>query len=553
MDPLRSRRDYTSGDGSPPMKRLPRLIRLAAVLAVALATALSACGGPRATAGRMQIEVLADGSTRTYDVPAGSTVDQALQASGFELEALDRTDPPGYTVLTDGARVKVTRVTEVFEFEEIVIPFERQTVRNEALPDGDTRLLQPGINGTQEVTYRIVLEDGEEVSRTPVKRTILEPPQAEIVMVGAQADFAPVPISGRLVYLAGGNAWLLEGNTGNRQPLVLSGDLDGRIFDLSPDGSWLLFTRAAPEDSEDINSLWALRVDTDDPEPIDLEAANIVHFGAWSPASPRLTLAYSTVESSPAAPGWQANNDLVRVILTQTGRILDRETLIEPNAGGQYGWWGTDYTWAEDGARLAFARADAIGQVDVQDPELETVVDLVPFQTLSDWAWVPGLTWGRDSRTLFFVDHGEPVGLEEPDASPIFNLAALTADGERKLPLVGRAGMFASPSVSPSESKESEESAYQVAFLQAKEPLQSQDSSYRVAVIDRDGSNRRLIFPPAEDAGLRGDDLQQPPVWSPDGRRLAVVYQGDLWLIELQSGQSQQITGDGSTAAVDWK
>lgn len=534
------------------MKRLSHFFRPAPLLAFVLAAALSACGGPRATAGRMEIEVLADGSTRTYNIPAGSTVDQALQAAGFDLEPLDRTDPPGYTVLTDGARVEITRVTEVFEIEEIVIPFERQTVRNEALPEGETRLLQPGINGTQEVTYRIVLEEGEEVSRTPVKRTVIEPPQAEIVMVGAQAAFTQVPISGRLVYLAGGNAWLLESDTANRRPLVVSGDLDGRIFDLSPDGSWLLFTRTTDEDSEDINSLWAYNLEADDPEPIDLEAENIVHFAAWAPTGRRLTLAYSTVEPSPAAPGWQANNDLVRLILSRTGRVVDRDTLIEANAGGQYGWWGTDFTWAEDGTRLAFARADAIGQVVVRDPELETVADLVPFRTLSDWAWVPGVTWGRDSRTLFFVDHGEPVGIEEPDASPIFNLAALTSGRERSLPLVGRAGMFASPSVSPLQEMETGENAYRVAFLQAKEPLQSQDSSYRVGVIDRDGSNRRLIFPPPEQPGLRGDDLQNPPVWSPGGQRLAVVYQGDLWLIEVESGQSQRVTGDGSTAAVDW-
>ncbi|MCK7522164.1 MAG: G5 domain-containing protein [Ignavibacteriales bacterium] len=40
-------------------------------------------------------------------------------------------------------------------------------MRNESLPDGETRLVQAGVNGLQELTYRIVLENGEEISRSP--------------------------------------------------------------------------------------------------------------------------------------------------------------------------------------------------------------------------------------------------------------------------------------------------------------------------------------------------------------------------------------------------
>ncbi|MDX1601056.1 MAG: hypothetical protein R3191_06040, partial [Anaerolineales bacterium] len=171
---------------------------------------------------------------------------------------------------------------------------------------------------------------------------------------------------------------------------------------------------------------------------------------------------------------------------------------------------------------------------------------------LSDWAWVPGVAWGLDGRTLFFVDHGDPVGLEEPAASPVFDLVALSPQAPRQLPMVDRAGMFAAPSVSPSITGPSGESTYRVAYLQANEPLQSQDSSYRVGVMDRDGSNRELLFPGADQAGLRGDDLQQPPIWSPGALRLAVIYQGDLWLIDLETDRTQRVTGDGSTLAVDW-
>lgn len=522
------------------------------ILGLAIFLGVSACSGPRATAGSIQVEIVADGNRATYDVPAGSTVQQALQSAGLELGSLDRSDPPSYAVLTDGAQVQVTRVEERFEIEQVVLPFERQTVRNEGLPEGETRLLQAGVNGVQEITYRIVEEQGEEISRTPVKQTVIEPPQQEIVMVGAQASFTPIPIEGRLAYMSGGNAWLMESNSGNRRPLVVSADLDGRVFELSPDGEWLLFTRRADEESENINSLWMVAVDPEEAEPIDLGAENVVHFAAFSPSPIRLQVAYSTVEPSPAAPGWQANNDLALMTISQSGRVLLRQTLVDRNAGGQYGWWGTDFHWAPDGQALAFARADSIGTVDLDDPSLDVLYDLTPFQTLSDWAWVPGLAWGADSRNLYFVNHAGPVGLEDPLASPAFDLSVRLAGSGQTLVLANRTGMFAQPVMSPPLSGADGVDAYQVAYFQATDPLSSQDSSYRLSLMDRDGSNREQVFPAADETGLRGDDLR-PVAWSPSGERLALRYRKDLWIYDVASGRAQQVTGDGQLGAYDWK
>lgn len=495
--------------------------------------------------------VEADGQARTVSLPSGATVDQALEAAGITLGDLDRVDPPAYTVLTEGSRVVVTRVTERFEIEEVTIPFERQTVRNEALPEGETRLLQPGENGVMEITYRIVEEEGEEISRAPVKRVVLREPKPEIVMVGAQGTYAPVPIEGKLAYLAAGNAWLIEDHSGNRRPLVVTGDLDGRVFRLSPDGRWLLFSRRG-EDEETINSLWVASTEEDGPEPFPLGAENVVHFADWSPDEPSFTVAYSTVEPSPAAPGWQANNDLWEVTFSlrgEQGRVVRRRMLIEPNAGGQYGWWGTTFAWAPDGLRLAYARADSVGLVPLREPAFVPLLEFTPYQTLSDWAWVPGVSWGQNGETLYLVGHGQPVGLENPAASPVFDLLALALDFGLQLPLAERVGMFAFPVVSPPRPSTSGEHAFRVAFLQALTPLESEDSTYRLAVMDRDGSNLRLLFPPEGEPGLE----PQRVAWSPSGDRLALIYRGDLWVVDAESGLGQRLTGDGQAVAYDWK
>ena len=116
--------------------------RLALVL-VSLA-GMIACAGPRTTAGEIAITIEVDGRRQSFSVPSGSTVQQALQHAGVELGELDRVTPPGYTVLTAGSSVSIIRASERFEVETVVLPFERQTIRNEALPEGETRLLQPG-------------------------------------------------------------------------------------------------------------------------------------------------------------------------------------------------------------------------------------------------------------------------------------------------------------------------------------------------------------------------------------------------------------------------
>ena len=522
----------------------PRVLILASLIVVLTLS----CARPQATAGTITVKVTtAEGSTE-HTIVSGSTVQQALESLGMELGALDRVNPPSYTVLSDGAEVEITRVEEVFEIETVTIPFPSQTVRNEALPEGESILIQPGENGTQEITLRIVVEEGDEVARSPIKTVIIKEPVPEIIMIGAQASFTPVPIEGSLVYIAGGNAWLIEGNTGNRRAIVVTGDLDGRVLELSPDNRWLLFTRAHADDEDIINSLWALSLNDADVGEIEIGVENIIHFANWMPNASVNTVYYSTVEPSPSPPGWQANNDLKSFTLSDSGRVGNRETIIEANSGGQYGWWGTDYKWGWDRNELAYMRADSVGLVDVIDGETTPIYEIIPFQTLGDWAWVPGLSWSHDGQNLYFANHGVPIGIESPQASPIFHVAAGTIEAQPSVLLIERAGMFSYPNVSPRLDVNTAEIAFKVAFLQAIAPLESSDSTYRLGVMDRDGSNSRILFPPEGETGLQPGE----PKWSADGKLIGIIYRGDLWVVEVASGIGSKLTGDGQTIGLDW-
>lgn len=531
------------------LNRIP--IQLACSLFVGiLLLAQAGCTSPQITQALIHVSITAEGKTQQVSVPAGTTAQEAMARAGIIPGTLDRSTPPGYTTLTDGAAIRLIRVKETFDISEVTIPFERQLVQNESLPENQSFELQKGVNGTQEITYRHLFEDGVEVSKSVFKSVVVQEAIPEITMVGVQAPFAPLPIQGRLVYLIAGNAWLMEKTTGNRRPLVTTGDLDGRIFALSPDAEWLLFSRKAPEGVKDqLNSLWVIRASEEGAKPVDLKVKNVILFAGWVPGQTR-TVSYSTVEPRSTAPGWQANNDLQVLTFSPTGLITNQKQIVEANSGGIYGWWGTTFAWSNDGTQVAYARPDGIGLVDLTTGKLQTRLGVTPLQTHSNWAWVPGLQWSPNAGVLYTITHPPGSGSIAPEESPVFDMTAILLKGGPTVTIVPQTGMFAYPSPSPAYSG----ADYLIAYLQAIFPDQSETSRYRLFVMDRDGSNRRSIFPQEGSTGLKPQQI----VWSPRiGSNatmvIAIIYNDNIWFVDPLKNQSNPVTGDGLAARIDWK
>jgi len=342
------------------------------------------------------------------------------------------------------------------------------------------------------------------------------------------------------------------------------------VFDLSADGQWVLYTREVTNSDKYFNTLWAVstapitptKTNTQtNPVAVRLPISNVL-YAEWSPVEPR-QLAYSTADRISRAPGWQANNDLWLMsfgLRAGTRQYVFTPTLLlDASSGGLYGWWGTGYAFAPDGKTIAYARTDSIGlinfSINARKPATATVTtsELLPlaaFNTHSDWAWYPTMRWSPDGRGLYTITHAPPIGLEAAEDSPAFDVAALLVPAGRSFSLIPRAGMFANPIPAPVHVNAAGEKSFDVAFLQAANPNDSPHTTYRLGVMDRDGSNVQFVFPPSDQPGLSANSQV---AWSPDGRLLVVAYDGNLWLVDPSTTQTQQVTGDGLTTTARWE
>ena len=496
------------------------------------------------------VTLFADGRERSFQTDF-QTVGELLEFAGVILGDLDRVEPSAYTTISDGLEIRVVRVR--FETEpgpERVIPYEKQIVQDTSVPAGESRILEPGQNGIEQIIYRVRYEDDAEVERVQVRRVTLQEARPETVLVGLREAFNPTPLKGVVAYLAGNqevgyNPWVMRESSGSQRRLTSDGSLDTRVFALSPDGSRLLFTRGAGGDGH-FNRLWLVDTTSANARPVDLRLDDVL-WADWSPNGE--TIAYSTGEVAVGSPGWQAHNNLRTARLNNRLRLADKREVLEGSAGGAYFWWGTNYAWSPDRRFIAYATADSIGYVRLQDGKKTELRHFAPLSTYSQWVWVPQMSWSPDSRFLTGVIHGPPVTGESPEDSQVFDVWVFDIERPLTVKQVNVVGMWAMPTWSPaySETVEGPQNS-QIAYGRARSPYESVNSGYDLYVMDRDGSNRQRIFPPEGDLGLKAPQI----AWGPTGRQVITVHQDDLYLIDLVQDKVRRLTIDSSVQAVEW-
>ena len=487
-----------------------------------------------ATPEPVTVVLVADGQTRQF-ITTAVTVAGALAEAGITLNPADEVDPPPSQTLAYGAAeplvIAVVRVTESLEVIPESIPYGRQVVRSAELsPDDPPRLLQEGAPGRQEVSVRIVYRDGLEVERWPTSVTVVEPPLDEIVLVGVGSSRDAMPVAGQLAYVNDGRAIILAGDTESPRQLGVEGQLDGRVFQLSPDGNYLLYTTGEPTATAPAgfrNELWVIAT-VEAAVAVPLQIGNVLWAG-WDPAAVGpYRIAYSTARSVSLPPGWEANNDLWLMELPFDGPQPAPVRLVETYPAA-YAWWGGNYAWSPDGERLAYAFADEVGLLDIpagvtdgatlDEPARAILHTFTAYDTGADWAWTPALGWSADGQTLAFTAH-DGFG---------FDVWQANVTAGRAVAVVLDAGLWSQVAWSP------ESTDARLLTTRANDPAAGEDGRYALWLADGDGSNAARLFPPADETGTFTRTAQSL-AWGADGNSVAFLFDDGLHILDLATG-----------------
>jgi uncharacterized protein YabE (DUF348 family) len=168
------------------------------------------------------VSIVADGKAATATTTAG-TVAQVLEDAGITLAIDDRTSQPGNAHVVNNMVVKVSRVdTSQTAATSEDVAFDSMTTESAELLKGEKEVTQAGVAGKVDKSYKLVMVDGREASRTLVSETISLRPVTEKVTVGTKAK--PAAAAGT--------------NTGAAAPAMMNEAMWDKIAQCESTGNW---------------------------------------------------------------------------------------------------------------------------------------------------------------------------------------------------------------------------------------------------------------------------------------------------------------------------
>lgn len=144
-----------------------------------------------------------DGPVRT----TGLTVRDLLHEHAIALGPLDLVSPGASTRLTAGMVITIARAAPNSITDDVVVSFTTHQPVDPSLAPGWTRVVQPGVDGLDRVTYRPLVLDGHVVGRTVISTITVRPVQSRIVAVGPPASFAGRAVAATAHFQEGPASW----------------------------------------------------------------------------------------------------------------------------------------------------------------------------------------------------------------------------------------------------------------------------------------------------------------------------------------------------------
>jgi uncharacterized protein YabE (DUF348 family) len=166
------------------------------------------------------VSVVADGKA-TATTTTAATVAKVLEDAGVSLGASDRVSQPGNAPVVNDMVIKISRV-DVSKTAKTTEPvaFETLTTESSDMFKGEKTVTQAGVAGTTSKSFKLVLVDGREASRTLVSETVSTQPVTEKVTVGTKEK--PQPAA----------------NTGASAPAMMNQGMWDKIAQCESGGNW---------------------------------------------------------------------------------------------------------------------------------------------------------------------------------------------------------------------------------------------------------------------------------------------------------------------------
>jgi len=170
------------------------------------------------------VSIVADGKAAKTTTTAAD-VSQLLTDAGITLGASDRVSQPGNAPVVNDMVIKVSRVDVSKTAEEAeAVPFEILTTEDAAMTKGEKKVTQRGVAGSINKSFKLVLVDGREASRTLVAQSVRTQPVTEKVTVGTKPKAAAAEAGGA--------------NTGAAAPAMMNEAMWDKIAQCESGGNW---------------------------------------------------------------------------------------------------------------------------------------------------------------------------------------------------------------------------------------------------------------------------------------------------------------------------
>lgn len=124
-----------------------------------------------------------------------TTVGGFLQEKNIVLGKNDDMSLASSAPVTSNMTLNIWRNGKQTMTQEESIPFETEKIQDANREASFKQINTPGSNGKKMVTYEIIMQDGQEVSRTAIQTVITQQPVKQVETVGAKFNYTGGPLS----------------------------------------------------------------------------------------------------------------------------------------------------------------------------------------------------------------------------------------------------------------------------------------------------------------------------------------------------------------------